>query len=144
MSYGGWPASMWKSVAPSDHTSEASFARWPAATSGARYAGDPVTMPVWVSEGSLVIRAMPKSVSFAKPRRSTSTFDGFTSRCTMPAACAAASASATCCITSAASSTGMRPCLFTSWVMVLPSTYSITSQWWPVSTSTTRSKTATT
>ena len=101
-------------------------------------------MPVWVSEGSLVIRAMPKSASLAKPRRSTRTFDGLTSRCTMPAAWAAARASATCSMTWAASSSGIRPCLLTSWVIVLPSTYSITSQWWPLSSSTTRSNTATT
>ncbi len=33
-------------------------------TSGARYAGDPVSRPVWVNEASDSIRAMPKSVSF--------------------------------------------------------------------------------
>src|SRR6478735_8096267 len=51
-SYGGRPASTWKAVAPSDQTSAASSPRPPVATSGARYAGDPVTMPVCVSAGS--------------------------------------------------------------------------------------------
>ena len=38
---------------------------------------------------------MPKSVSLAVPSAVTRMFDGFTSRCTMPASCAAVSASAT-------------------------------------------------
>ena len=45
VSYGGLPVSAWYSVAPSDQTSLASVAGLPAATSGARYAGEPVTMP---------------------------------------------------------------------------------------------------
>jgi hypothetical protein len=38
---------------------------------------------------------MPKSVSTTRPLRSISTFAGFRSRCTTPAACAAASPSLT-------------------------------------------------
>ena len=64
VSYGGPPSSAWKSVAPSAQTSDASVAVRPVATSGARYAGEPVTRPVWVSDASASARAMPKSVSF--------------------------------------------------------------------------------
>ena len=107
VSYGGRPVRAWYSVAPSDQTSLASVAGWPEATSGARYAGDPVTTPDAVIVESRA-RAMPKSASFAVPSWVTSTFEGLTSRCTMPAACAAASASATC-ARSAAASSGSRP-----------------------------------
>ena len=41
-------------------------------------------------------RAMPKSVTFASPSGVSSTFCGFTSRCTSPCSCANASASAIC------------------------------------------------
>ena len=63
------------------------------------YAGVPMIAPVRVSFASSP-DATPKSTSFASsgcvssfPRRIT--FDGFTSRCTIPASCAAPSASAT-------------------------------------------------
>ena len=101
-------------------------------------------MPVWVSEGSAAIRAMPKSVSFTCQSRSTRMFDGFTSRCTMPAACAAARASAACHSSGAASSGESAPCSLTSWARVVPSTYSMTSQRASVSASTTKLNTATT
>src|SRR4051794_19989968 len=61
ISYGGRPDSAWKAVAPNDHTSLAASPAEPVATSGARYAGEPVTRPVWVNDGSPVTRAMPKS-----------------------------------------------------------------------------------
>ena len=48
-------------MAPHDQTSLAGVACWPEATSGERYAGEPVTSPVWVSDGSVDVRAMPKS-----------------------------------------------------------------------------------
>ncbi len=67
----------------------------PRATSGARYAGVPESAPASVIVVSPVAREMPKSVSFTAPPRPISTLPGFTSRCTMPAACAAASAIAT-------------------------------------------------
>ena len=54
--------------------------------------GKPVTSPVWVSEASATARAMPKSVSFTWSAAVTRMLAGFTSRCTIPAACAAASA----------------------------------------------------
>ena len=70
------------------------------------YAGVPTMAPVRVSFASSAA-ATPKSTSLTRnesppagelPTRST--FDGFTSRCTIPAACAAASASATSAATS--------------------------------------------
>jgi hypothetical protein len=78
-------------VAPKDHTSLASDAGPPDTTSGARYAGEPVTSPEAVIVESRA-RAMPKSASFAVPSGVIRMLDGLTSRCTMPAACAAASA----------------------------------------------------
>ena len=84
------------------------MACWPEATSGARYAGEPVTSPVWVSAASASVRAMPKSDSFTWPSGATRMLDGFTSRCTIPAPCAAASASATWARIGAASS-GVQP-----------------------------------
>ena len=77
--------SAWKSVAPSDHMSLAGVARPPVAISGARYAGEPVTCPVWVVWESTP-RAIPKSVSLARSARPTTMLAGFTSRWTMPAA----------------------------------------------------------
>ena len=132
-SYGGWPASRWKSVAPSDQTSAASVAVDPEATSGARYAGDPVTRPVWVSEASASARAIPKSVSFTSPAWLTSMLDGLTSRWMMPAPWAAASASAACRISGPASSGASAPSRWTNALRVMPSTYSITSQVWSLS-----------
>ena len=49
-----------------------------------------------VSSGDSIIAARPKSSSFASPRAVTKMFAGLRSRCTMPAACAASSASAIC------------------------------------------------
>ena len=96
----------WNRVAPRDHTSDASVAVDPEATSGARYAGEPVTRPVCVNVASASARAIPKSVSFTSPAGFTSMLDGFTSRWTMPALWAAASASAAWRISGPASSGG--------------------------------------
>ncbi len=141
-SYGGRPSRTWNIVAPNDQTSEASSPRAPAATSGARYAGDPVTMPVCVRAGSVAIRAMPKSVSFTWPARSTMMFDGLTSRCTIPAECAAARAPAAWASRGAASSGESGPRSRTRRPRSTPSTYSITSH--QESSSTTASKIETT
>ena len=75
-------------------------ARWstgsPASCSGAMYSGVPTTPCVRAPVlSSASVRAMPKSVSTTRPLRSISTFAGFRSRCTTPAACAAASPSHT-------------------------------------------------
>ena len=60
--------------------------------SGAQNPGVPTTMPVCVSAGSPSTAAIPKSVSTARPSRVSSTLPGLTSRCTIPAAWALASA----------------------------------------------------
>ncbi len=59
------------------------------------YEGVPKTSPVMVSRSSSpdAKRATPKSSSFTRSSRSTKMFDGFRSRCTTPARCAASSAS---------------------------------------------------
>ena len=101
-------------MAPRDQTSAAGVAIWPEATSGARYAGEPVTRPVCVREASASARAMPKSDSFTWPSAVTRMLEGFTSRCTMPDSCAAASASAACRSSGAASSGERAPSCRTS------------------------------
>src|SRR3982751_34809 len=69
---------------------------------------------------------MPKSLSFTSPAGVTSMFEGFTSRCTIPAAWAAVSASAAC-LTSGAAWSGLRaPSRAIKALSVMPSTYSIT------------------
>jgi len=60
--------------------------------SGAMYLGVAMSS---CSAGPRAARAMPKSVSFATPRSSGMTLGGFTAQWMTPAACAAASASAT-------------------------------------------------
>ena len=75
----------------------------PRMRSGAVNPGEPITMPVWVSRGSPSNCAMPKSVSTARSSQPSpillvamSTLLGFTSRCSTPAVCAAASADSSC------------------------------------------------
>jgi hypothetical protein len=53
-------------------------------------------MPVAVTVTSPVAREMPKSVILTVPSSLSSTLAGLMSRCTIPAACAATSAVATC------------------------------------------------
>jgi hypothetical protein len=67
----------------------------PRATSGARYAGVPDTIPVAVRMMSPTACEMPKSVSLAQPSSVLNTLPGFTSRWTMPTARAATKADAT-------------------------------------------------
>ena len=62
-----------------------------------------------VRRGSSVDWAMPKSVSFTRPLDSTMMFDGFTSRCTTPAACAVRSADSSCSASLATASCGSGP-----------------------------------
>ncbi len=88
-----------------------------------------MTSPVCVSEASLVVRAMPKSVSFTCPSWRTRMLEGFTSRWTMPWACAAASAEAAWASSGAAWSAGSGPFSRIRPARVVPSTCSITSHW---------------
>ena len=89
LSYGGRPSTAAYSRAPSDHRSAGGPGFWPRARSGEMYDGAPTSMPVEVTDGSPSIWAMPKSVSTTRPSSAISTLDGFTSRCRMPASCAA-------------------------------------------------------
>ena len=71
----------------------------------------PITLP---AAGQLVLldsspRAMPKSVTFARPSSSISTFCGFTSRWTSPRSCAACSARPISIAYATASATGSGP-----------------------------------
>jgi len=101
-SYGGRPSTAANSVAPSDHRSAAGDTTPPEATSGAMNAGEPSTIPVAVMVTSETLREMPKSVSLICSFAPTSTFPGFTSRCVMPARCAACNALASASATAAA------------------------------------------
>ena len=84
---------------------------------------------------------MPKSESFTWPSGATRMLEGFTSRCTIPAPCAAASALATWARMGAASSGLSRPRWRITSDRSVPSMYSITSHWWlcPSMVSSTRS-----
>ncbi len=96
----------------------------------------PITSPVWVNVAEPMARAMPKSVIFTWPSGVTRMFAGFTSRCTTPAACATARASAIWSPSSLACSGSMsRPCAISS-ASGRPSTSSITRYGVPVSSRT--------
>src|SRR6266702_510588 len=81
-------------VAPSPHRSVSGPIWPPLACSGAMYQGEPTMMPLAVSFGSPCSWAIPKSPSQTLPSSPTMTLAGLTSRCTMPARCAASSAEA--------------------------------------------------
>jgi hypothetical protein len=110
----------------------APVAGFPSACSGERYCGVPTTCPVWVSAAAFAARAMPKSVIFTVRPGVTSRFAGFTSRCTMPRSCAAASASAACATRSQAVSAGIRSPPRSSADSGSPRTSSITRKARPV------------
>jgi hypothetical protein len=74
------------------------------------YEGEPISAPCVVRLESPVVVAMPKSVRQARPARSTRTFAGLTSRCTMPASCAASSTSSTSRPMRATAAGGSGPC----------------------------------
>ena len=57
--------------------------------SGAMNSREPTNSPLMVRDSSPWMWAMPKSVSTTRPCCPSSTLAGFTSRCTMPLACAA-------------------------------------------------------
>ena len=99
------PVSIWNSTAPSPNTSDGGPAGCPCTCSGAMYPGVPATIPGALevapsvgtrvtSSGSAVRRAMPKSSTLTRPAAAMITLAGLMSRCTIPWACASASASA--------------------------------------------------
>ena len=73
------------STAPRLNTSLGGPTWWPWACSGDIKAGEPITSPVPVSVVASAAREIPKSMTRG-PSSANSTFDGFRSRCTMPAA----------------------------------------------------------
>ncbi len=107
-------------TAPHANTSAAAPTTSPASCSGAMYAGVPMTPLVRVSAAS-VTRATPKSITRG-PSRPSSTFAGLKSRCTMPAACTAASAVAVATASRRRSPPACRPASWSDG----PSTYSVT------------------
>src|SRR6476646_10311656 len=111
----------------------------PCACSGDRYCAVPSTEPVWVISEAPA-RAIPKSVTRARPSESTRTFCGFRSRWTMPCSCAYFTPASTWRTISTASGTE-RPRSIRS-LSEAPSTYSIAMKWAPSNVP--RSKTPTT
>ena len=123
---GNRPARHSYATTPSEYTSLAALTLRPSACSGLKYCAVPTTIPLWVSGTVSATRAIPKSVIFTIPSCPTSRLPGFTSRCTMPARCAASSAVAACSITSSVRSVGSRPSRARIAESGSPSTNSIT------------------
>ncbi len=105
----------------------------PRIRSGAVNPGEPITIPVCVSRGSPSNWAIPKSVSTARSSQPSplrvaamSTLLGFTSRCSTPAACAAARADSSCWPMRPARAVGRRPSAESNWSRDWDGTSSIT------------------
>jgi len=88
----------------------------------------PMTAAVWVmpADGSLIARAMPKSITLISPARVSITFAGFMSRWTMPLRWLKSSAAQTSAIHVIAACGAMVPSRRNTSRRVSPSTYSIT------------------
>ena len=144
-SNGRRPVSISYSTQPNAQRSVRSSTGLPRACSGLMYATVPRMMPDCVTTGDATVGSSdmpgavdplvtPASASLARPKSSTFTVPsvrsftlaGLRSRCTMPCACAASSASAICRAMGSASSSGTGPCAIRS-ASVGPSTSSITS-----------------
>ncbi len=82
-------------MTPSAYQSASGPTALPVACSGAMYAGVPTALAS-VSCSESISKTSPKSSSTTRPSVVTRTFDGFTSRCTLPAAWSAESPRATC------------------------------------------------
>ena len=108
-----------------DHQSVASFASTPSMISGAMNPGVPITSPVLVTWLSPSPIAMPKSTSTG-PVTEIITLVGLMSRCTMPAACTARTASMSFEASRSRSSPTYRPFCITSSRRFLPSISSVT------------------
>ena len=131
---------------PSEKTSLRASTRPPLACSGDMYESFPFVTPSCVFSRRSCAKAMPKSLSFTSPSQLTSTFEGLTSRCTMPsgapsspvASCACSSACATSAHTWRATATGIGAPLDAprraSVPASRPSTSSRTWKGWPSTT----------
>ena len=89
---GDRPLAAYATVSPQAKTSPAG-PDFPLTCSGAMNPGDPMLIPVRVTDVASSVCAMPKSITFG-PSAVSSTLPGLRSRCTTPAAWMAASASA--------------------------------------------------
>ena len=107
------------------------------ATSGARYAGVPAIIPVFVTVTSSFAREMPKSVIFTVPLPPSRMLPGLMSRCTMPFACASRSAAATWAPIRATSTGGSVRCSCRTVARLVEFRYSMIRQGWPFSSVTT-------
>lgn len=93
--YGDIPSTAAYSTTPSDHRSDSGPGRCPRTRSGEMYSGEPTNAPVSVSCCSPSTWAIPKSVRTTRSPVPSMTLSGLTSRCRMPIAWAAISASRT-------------------------------------------------
>ena len=121
----GWPVAANASTEAVDHQSVASLDSAPSMISGAMNPGVPITIPVrvtWLSPSPI---AMPKSTRIG-PVAATITFVGLMSRCTIPAACTASTASISLRDRRSRSSPTYRPLAATSSRKFLPSISSVT------------------
>ena len=81
---------------PNVNRSERASTCSPRTCSGDMYSGVPINAPVCVVPPNSSERAIPKSITEARPCWSTMMFCGFKSRWTTPSACAASRARQTC------------------------------------------------
>jgi len=98
----------------------------PRACSGDRHGALPMTRPLRVMDSAPAARAIPKSTTFTRLSRVSITLPGFTSRCTTPLSCAAASARLTSVEISTARSGGSAVSRRRMSPRVSPSTISVT------------------
>ena len=119
------PVSISNSITPAAYTSVRTSVTPPVTCSGAMYATVPMIRPARVFPAAACALASPKSTTLTRPSAVSSTFSGLTSRCTMPAWCAAASPARIGSMTSSASSQGNQPLSRSRLRSVRPGTYSI-------------------
>lgn len=122
--YAVLPVAANTAVWPSANTSAEPLAEPPSTCSGAMYATVPTADPLRVTDVASAARATPKSMTRG-PSEASSTFDGFRSRCTIPASCTAWSASAIPAVIRSTVSTGSGPCSRTASASEGPGTYAV-------------------
>ena len=127
---GGRPSTAAYNVAPSAQQSAAVEGSAPRASSGEKYAGVPLVIPVCVSRSSKAGCAIPKSLILARSPSATRMLAGLTSRWMIPAWCAAARAAAIWAPILDTRSTGSGPVPIST-ARVSDGKYSMTSQGLP-------------
>ena len=113
------------SITPAAYTSVRESVMPPVTCSGAMYATVPMIRPDRVFPAAACALASPKSTTLTRPSAVSSTFSGLTSRCTIPASCAADSPASVGSMTSSASLQGSQPRSRSRLRSVRPGTYSI-------------------